>query len=446
MYKYLCAAGTTGSGKSFVTLGLLHLLCLKIPGVRFFVGRKSEKNLRQTTIPTYNELKRKSKSVNESVIVDMTAKYNNGSQILFIWCDVTKDPDLNNIRGLEANGGLFEEANQQDKRYFEIAKTRIGRWRPELCPAFIMLNLNPSLGWVKDMFYDNWVNGTLPEGYYFQEFGLDDARECSGDEYVKNLSDLAPQEYGRFVKNNWDYSEVPNQLISYEWYKQCMSEEPEINPADRVLGATDPAWEGPDSTVFARMHGNHLGWWEEYPQQDPDISGVLAYDRVQMYRVRPQDWIIDPVGIGSSTVLKMRNDLGYEPDLFYAGAPSTDMFGVLPCFNKRSEAHWLVGECMRKNEITFTHHPDFQKQCLAVRYHLDDKKIRITDKKNIKSEIHMSPGRLDCAMMLVHKWKTETGDLAGQLFNRQLNQAAQVSTSRAQRERMAAVSAFRQMD
>lgn len=445
-YRYLCAAGTAGSGKSFVDLGLLHLLCGRIPGVRFFVGRKSEKNLKQTTIPTYNEVKRKTKTSNESVIIGMTAQYLNGSEIVFIWCDITKDPDLNNLRGIEVNGGLFEEANQIDKKYFEIAKTRIGRWRPELCPPFILLNLNPSLGWVKDLFYDNWVNGALPEGYYFQEFDEQDARECSGDTYVKNLSDLAPQEYGRFVKNNWDYSEVPNQLISYEWYKQCISEEPAVDPLVRALGATDPAWEGDDSTVFARMHGNHIGWWEEYAKQDPDDSGDLAANHVRMFGVRPRDWIVDPVGIGSSTVLRMRKQNKYEPDMFYGGSPSTDMFGILPCFNKRSEAHWLLGECMRKQEITFTHHPDFQKQCLAVRYFLDDKKIRIPDKKSIKKEIHKSPGHLDCAIMLIHKFKTETGGQASELFARQLEQTHHTSSTRAQRERAEAMSFARQMD
>jgi phage terminase large subunit len=445
-YKYICHAGTAGSGKTFLDLGLLHLLCCKIPGVRFFIGRKTEKNLRQTTIPSYNEMKRKSKSIGESEIVNMTAKYNNGSEILFIWCDIAKDPDLNNLRGLEVNGGLFEEANQIDKKYFEVAKTRVGRWRPELCPAFIMLNLNPSAGWVKDLFYDNWVAGTLPENYYFEEFDEEDAKQCSGEEYVKGLYDLAPEELDRFVKNKWNYSVAANQLINFEWYKNCMRiDDPMIAVTDRALGVTDPAWEGDDSTVFARMHGNHIGWWEEYDKQDPDISGALAHEQVKMFGIKERDWIIDPVGIGSATVLKMRNDCKYEPDMFYGGTPATNMFGVLEIFNQRSEAHWLLREAMRAGEITFTHHPDFQEQCLAAKYFIDDKKIRIIDKKAIKKDIGMSPGRLDCAMMLIHKWKTESGGEADWFMARQLDDK-EISTSRAQRERMAAITRSKEID
>jgi hypothetical protein len=132
--------------------------------------------------------------------------------------------------------------------------------------------------------------------------------------------------------------------------------------------------------------------------------------------------------------------------MFYGGSPSTNMFGVLETFNKRSEAHWLLADAMRLNEITFTHHPDFQKQCLAVKYFLDDKKIRIPDKKLMKKEIHMSPGRLDCAMMLIHKWKTENNDLMSSLTERQLDRSTSVSSSRAVRDRLLAASRNRQID
>lgn len=440
-YKYLCAAGTTGSGKSFVDLGLLHIICCNIPGVRFAVGRKSEKNLKQTTIPSYNEMKRKTKSSTDSVIVDMTARYTNGSEILFIWCDITKDPDLNNVRGLEVNGILFEEANQIDRKYFEIAKTRIGRWRPELCFAFILLNLNPSLGWVKDLFYDNWIDGTLPPSHYFIEFDEHDAKQASGEAYVENLRDLADEEYNRFVKNRWDYSAIPNQLISYEWYKQCIAIEPtKFDPAWRNLGATDPAWEGDDATVFGRMHGTHIGWWESYPKQDPDFSGILSVDRAKQFGIKDGDWIVDPIGVGAATVLKMRNDLNFEPDMFIAGAAPMNTFGILEMYNKRSEAHWLLREALKNNEISFTHHPDFQKQILAIRYSIDEKKIRIRPKKEMKAELGESPGYVDVAQMLVHKWKTTTGGLAGQLANRQLEKNTPSASSRAQMERRQAQS------
>lgn len=438
-YNRLCAAGTAGSGKSFLTIGLLHQLCRKIPHLRFAIIRKSEKNLKQTSIPTYKKVKISSRSVNDSLIIDMTAKYPNGSEILFIWADATKDPDLDNVKGLELTGCLIEEANQIDKRYFDILKTRVGRWNNHLCPAFIMLNLNPSLGWVKELFYDNHLNGTLPDKHFFMEFDEEDARQCAGDEYVKQLSDLPDQEYQRFVKNKWDYSDVPNQLIKYEWYRQCIADEPPVDPLVRALGAIDPAWEGDDATVFGFMHGNHIGWWEAYDKQDPDFTGVLGYQRAKEHYIKPGDLIVDPIGVGAATALKLRNDLKFEPDLFIAGAAPVNVFGMLEMYNKHSEAGWLLREALRNEEITITHHPDLQRQLLAIKYSIDEKKFRIRPKPEVKKEIGESPGLYDVAKALMHKFKTTEGNLANSLFGRQLAEKVVGVTTRAQRERARAI-------
>lgn len=443
-YRYLCAAGTSGSGKSFLTIGIIHILCCKIPNLRFAIVRKSEKNLKQTTIPTYRKVKRASRSIGDSEIVDFVARYKNGSEILFVWADITKDPDLDNLKGLELTGALIEEAPQINKGYFDILKTRIGRWNNHLCPAFIMLNLNPSAGWVKDLFYDAWAEGRLPEGYYFQEFDESDARECSGDEYVNALSDLPEQEFKRYVKNRWAYSEIPNQLITYEWYKQCIIERYDIHLNERILEAVDPAWEGDDATVFGRMHGCHIGFWDSYPKQDPDISGIIAHEKAIEYRIRPGDLIVDPIGVGAATALKLRNDLKFEPELFLAGGVPENIFGMLQMFNKRSEAHWLLREALRNEEITIEHHPDFQKQCLAIKYSIDEKKFRIRPKNEIKKEIGMSPGYVDVAVMLIHKYKTTTAGLAREMYGQQLSNFSnsQVS-SRAKIERAKVIRAAR---
>ena len=136
------------------------------------------------------------------------------------------------------------------------------------------------------------------------------------------------------------------------------------------------------------MHGNHIGWWEEYAKQDPDFTGDLAAARAKEFHIADDDIVVDPVGIGAATVLRLRNQHNVEPDMYYSGQPATDSQGILAIFNKRSEAHWMLREALRKEEITLEHHPSFQKQILAIRYTVDEKKIRILDKKSIKKDIH----------------------------------------------------------
>lgn len=435
-FTYMVAAGSAGSGKTILDLGILHLLCCNMSGLRFAVIRKTEKNLKQTTIPSYKKMKALTRSDGDSVIVDMVARYpNTGSEIVFVWADIAKDPELNNIRGLELTGALIEEANQIDPKYFHLLKTRIGRWNNEKCKQFILLNLNPSIGWCKDLFYDKWCDGTLPSNAYFEEFWVHDNDSLSVD-YVQGLEDLPDEEYKRFVKNRWDYSDIPNQLIKYEWYKQCILDEYTIGKTDRCILAVDPAWEGNDATGLGRMHGSHIGWWEEYPKQDPDFTGDLAAARADEFHIADNDIIVDPVGLGAATVLRLRNHLKIEPDLYYSGAPAEDTDGILAIFNKRSEAHWLLREALRKQEITIQHHPSFQKQALAIKYTIDEKKIRIAGKKDIKKEIHESPTYVDLATMLVHKHFTTESGLAKQLLDRQTSNfvGAQLF-GRAQRER-----------
>lgn len=440
-FRYLCAAGTTGSGKSFVTIALLHFLCRMIPELRFAVIRKTDKNLKLTSIPTYKNIKSKTRSKGDSMVVDMTARYRNGSEILFIWADTSKDPDLDNVKGLELTGALIEEANQIDKRYFDILKTRIGRWNNEKCPPFIMLNLNPSLGWVKDLFYDNFINDTLPQGHYFQEFNVDDAMDCSGSEYVKVLDDLPDEEKKRYVFNRWEYQDIPNQLIKYEWYKNCCvvpEEEPEIDINQRTMLAIDPAWEGKDETGFGMMNGNHIGWFETYDKQDPDMSGIIGVEKAREYRIEEDDVIIDNIGVGASTVLKMRNDLKFYPDLFFSGGPIIDIGGFLKCENKRAEAHWLLRECLRNEEITVTHSLKLQKQYLAATYTTDNKKVKITEKKIIAQDAGGSPTLLDLSVMLCHKYKTTTSGLTSELFDKQLRVHLKTAMTRAEKERFEA--------
>src|SRR5690242_14600206 len=105
---------------------LIHAICTAIPGVRVGVFRKSEKNLKVNTIPSYKKVL----AMHEVSIpiVDMTAKYPNGSEILFLWADITKDPDCNNVKGGEFTLLFFNEVNQIDQKYIEVGKTRVGRW------------------------------------------------------------------------------------------------------------------------------------------------------------------------------------------------------------------------------------------------------------------------------------------------------------------------------
>ena len=436
------AAGSTGSGKSIVTIGILHILCCLVPGLKFAIIRKSEKNLKQTTIPSYKKIKKMSKSEGDSIVVDMTARYKNGSEILFIWADISKDPDLDNIKGLELTGALIEEANQIDRRYFDLLKTRIGRWNNSLCPQFIMLNMNPTAGWCKELFYDNWVDGTLPEKYYFEEFDECDIDDLikSGDlekEFIEGLEDLPDEEKGRFLHNRWDYSDVPNQLVRYEWYKNAVREEYFIKRNDRGMIALDPSDQGVDSTVLGRMHGNHIGWWEEYPKQDPGESGIIAMNRAHELGISQKDTIVDSVGIGAGSVVAMRLNKFY-PNCWVSGNRPYNEDGFLKFGNKRAEGHWLFREGLRNEEITLHHNIKLQRESTKCTYEVTDKIIKIAGKEILKKPqyIGWSPGHLDNCAMLAQRYFTSVENIGQKVMAGQVNEILKRNASSVNRDAM----------
>lgn len=135
-------AGGAGSGKSFVCLLLLHKLCLEFAPIRVGVFRKSTVNLKNNTIPSYLRVLTETKTQKSVVLSDFKATYKNGSEILFLWADSEKDPDCNNIKGLELSCALFEEVNQVEKHVFHTVRSRVGRWntnirslKPSSCEA-----------------------------------------------------------------------------------------------------------------------------------------------------------------------------------------------------------------------------------------------------------------------------------------------------------------------
>jgi len=121
-------AGGAGSGKSFVCLLLLHKLCLEYAPLRVGVFRKSTVNLKNNTIPSFNRVLFETETQKSVVLSDFKATYKNGSEILFLWADSEKDPDCNNIKGLELSCALFEEVNQVEKHVFHTVRSRVGRW------------------------------------------------------------------------------------------------------------------------------------------------------------------------------------------------------------------------------------------------------------------------------------------------------------------------------
>ena len=407
--------GGTGSGKTIGILMLLHLICKMCPGVHIAVFRKSAENLKKSTIPSYR--KACSYFKDTANVVDNIGRYDNGSQMIFAWADVSKDPDYNNVKGFEYAIAYFNEANQIDRGYITIANTRLGRFSDfnidgnnfYLKPS-IFLDLNPTNCWIKADFYDKFKAGTLDPGVFFQEsVALDN--KYNTPEYIASLERLPAAEYARYVKNNWNYSEDPNQLIIWEWLKEVLIEKPEPWNETTKTGfkpngiGVDVAREGNDRSVFFYHQDNIFGQYQTYKNQKTNITAELLIEKAKERNIDPMNISVDVVGVGAG-VVDFCYSKGFEVNSYNSGsaATSTVIKSTIHNFkNKRAEKFWLLRDLVQNKQISIINDPELIQELLNIRYFVSDNNIQIESKHDMKKNFGYSPDIADSLVIGLDK-------------------------------------------
>ena len=388
--------GGVAGGKTIITLGLLDELCQQYPGVRFVVVRKSLTTIRRNTIPSFTKILKMNGDINRARLHkgEWTYFYTNGSEILFMEADISNDPELNKLRGLEITGAVMEEANECSEKAFNILITRIGRWynKEHNLPPFILLSCNPDSNWVKDKFYDPWAREELNAPYYFKQ-ALPHDNPHNPEEYLQGLEDLPEAEYERYVKGNWDYAGDPNQLIQFMWYKeQVYEEKPDMSEAKYI--GVDVAREGNDMSTFSYFSDNKLLKIERYKFDTCNPLAEILHERMLELNIPGYNVMVDAIGLGASLI-----DLMIEKDVFVEIFKSShspadiDEVGLTHFLfkNKRGQAHWLYRESIKDRTLLIPNDYELQRQTMVLRYLVEEKYIIIESKKIMKKRLGYSP-------------------------------------------------------
>ena len=216
-YRFLCYGGAMGGGKTYLSMALLVLLCKIYPGSRWAVIREDLERIRKTVLPTFKKVAPspffvRVKNENTSPI----ALFQNGSQIEFYGENVSKDPDLDWLKGLEVNGILLEQLEEISYKCFEIAFIRAGRWNIPNKPApLVLATINPTEQWPKERIYEKWRNGTLKEDWYYLPAKISDNPILFHDAaYMSAFDSLDPETRARYIDGDWDAFKNKNPF----WY------------------------------------------------------------------------------------------------------------------------------------------------------------------------------------------------------------------------------------
>ena len=271
---------------------LVQTLARVYPRSRWAIVRKDIPSIRRNVLPAFSKF-RVPGFANDINFASWTCTCSNGSDILFVNENISADPDLDAWKGLEVNGFVLEEANELTSAAWYKAIERAGSWvvpngaQPD---PLILLTCNPSLGWVKETFYDPHKAGTLQEPYYFQPATVADNPHIPV-EYREALKNLPEREYRRFVLGDWDsLSAAPGALWTPEMIirNRVTSAPTEFK---RVVVAIDPAaTAGPDAdetgiVVFGQGKDGHgyvladaSGRYRPTEWANKDISLYLQYN------------------------------------------------------------------------------------------------------------------------------------------------------------------------
>lgn len=202
--RYIAYGGARGGGKSWALRFKLTLLCLKQPGIRCLLIRRTYAELYENHI---RELK---KTIPDVIAcyksTDKAFEFSNGSVLKLGYCD--RDDDVDQYQGQQYDIIAFDEATQLTEYQFQTLKGALRG--ANNFPKHMFLTCNPGgvgHSWVKRLFIDRAYR---PEedgnDYRFIPATLYDNKHLlnSDPDYEKNLLSLPEDIRAAWLYGRWD--------------------------------------------------------------------------------------------------------------------------------------------------------------------------------------------------------------------------------------------------
>jgi len=217
--KQVLYGGGAGSGKSYLGCFWQIERRLAHEGTNGFIGRKTLKDLKDTTLMTFQRM------VND-FYPDQGISYDfqknriifpNGNIIFLGYTAYNpSDPEYARLGGLEITDAFVDEAAESPKRSIEILSSRIRYNLVDNMPRLLMAT-NPALGWMKE----TWIKDKtgklikLPKDKYFVPALIDDNPDKDFVKtYKSTLSMLSVADQQRLLYGDWDYIQNDSPFIT----------------------------------------------------------------------------------------------------------------------------------------------------------------------------------------------------------------------------------------
>ena len=213
-HKVLAYGGARGGGKSWAVRVKAVLLCLRYPGIKCLIVRKTYPELHENHILPLVELLRcydpdPAERLAEYNDQKKTLRFPNSSRILFRYCDT--DADALRFQGTETDVLFVDEATQQSEERMDRLRACVRG--VNAFPKRVYFTCNPGgegHAWVRRLFIDRqFREGEEPEDYAFiPALATDNAALMRADPgYIARLRRLPPKLRAAWLEGSWDLFE-----------------------------------------------------------------------------------------------------------------------------------------------------------------------------------------------------------------------------------------------
>jgi hypothetical protein len=204
--KHVGFGGARGGGKSWAVRAKAKLLCLRYPGIKVLIVRKTYGELLNNHINTLRGDLHGIARYNKS---EKIFSFQNGSTIKFGYCAC--DSDLDQYQGAEYDVIFLDEATQLQEMW--IKKITACVRGVNKFPKRIYYTCNPggpSHGYIKRLFLDRrYEEGENPDDYVFIKSLVTDNKALMKEQpdYIRQLEALPPKLREAWLHGNWDIFE-----------------------------------------------------------------------------------------------------------------------------------------------------------------------------------------------------------------------------------------------
>lgn len=436
----LLYGGAAGGGKTWLGCSFALYLCLTYPGIRFLIGRARLSILEQTTLNTlyavlkdwglnegsdywYNGKSHELKLFTGSVII---------LKDLFLY---PKDPDFDNLGGLEVTAAFVDESNQVVQKAVTVLKTRI-RWKlTDFCGHLgcagetikseiiarditgepikwkcykcgnetaglvpkMLFTCNPAKNWVYSSFYKPWTEEKLVSFRKFIQATGDDNTKLP-KAYRDILDQLDQKTRKRLRDGEWE-NESTDALFKMDKIAVLWGRElPDKAKEERHFIAIDPAGTGDDAAeIIVISESKKVKEWITIPKAKKPSEIITVVNRLR------EKWDVDEYGIaydvdGLGWGLNDAFEYGYQ--IYNGGSPVVNSIYQ----NLKTELYFKLSQVLEAEELSIS----AECQTLEIQEELTrelqvieeveidkDGKRKITPKNVIKQTIGRSPNKSD---------------------------------------------------